>query len=120
MRVEGRVRHFVAGKASLAVGKRIGGDKAVKPAQFVAAAFRMAGVAIFDRAVAAYQRSRHEQLRALGEKQGRTQADEGGERQERCEIAAPEAGGRLPLGLRRSNRFVSAASPHHQTPDEKA
>jgi hypothetical protein len=60
VRVECRVRHFVACKASLAVGKRIGGDKTVKPAQLVAAALGVAGVAIFDRAVTARQRPRHE------------------------------------------------------------
>ncbi|MGZ8998735.1 MAG: hypothetical protein ACXW2T_07765, partial [Allosphingosinicella sp.] len=47
VRVEGCVRHFVAGKASLAVGKRIGGDKAMNPAQFIAADLGMASVAIF-------------------------------------------------------------------------
>ena len=55
MRVEGGVRHFVAGETGLAVGKRIAGDEAVKPAQFAFAALRVAGAAIFYCAVSAGQ-----------------------------------------------------------------
>ncbi len=120
VRVEGRVRHFVAGETGLAVGERIAGDEAVKPAQFAAAALGVAGAAILDRAVSARQRPRHQELRVLGEKEGQAQADDGHERQQHRQTVAQGAGERLPPGLRRPNRSGPYRSPHHQGPDEKA
>ena len=93
VRVEGRVRHFVAGETGLAVGERIAGDEAVNPAQFAAAALGVAGAAILDRAVNARQRPRHQKLRVLGEKEGRAQADDGHERQPHRQTVAPGAWG---------------------------
>ena len=117
VRVEGRVGHFVAGETGLAVGERIAGDEAVKPAQFAFAALGVAGAAFFDRAVSARQRPRHQELRALGEKEGRAQADDGHERQQHRQKVAPGAGS---LGLRRQIRSDPSRPPHHQAPDEKA
>src|SRR4051794_782158 len=46
VRVEGRVRHLVAGKASLAVGEGIAGDETTNPAQFSGPAAAMTIAAI--------------------------------------------------------------------------
>ena len=120
VRVESRVRHFVTGETGLAVGKRIAGDEAVNPAQFAAAALGVTGAAILDGAVSARQRPRHQELRALGENEGRGQADGGHKREQNRETVAPGAGERLPLRLRRPNRPDPTRLPHHQAPDEKA
>ena len=110
----------MAGETGLAVGKRIAGDEAVNPAQLAVAALGVARAAFLDPAMSARQRPRHQELRVLGEKEGRAQADDGHERQQHRQTVAPGAGGHLPLCLRRPNRSGPYRSPHHQAPDEKA
>ncbi|MGE0854109.1 MAG: hypothetical protein AB7O44_31615 [Hyphomicrobiaceae bacterium] len=77
VRVEGRVRHLVAGETSLAVSDPVSGDESVKPAQFAVAALGVADVAILDCGVSARQRPRHQELRVLGEKERGAHADDG-------------------------------------------
>src|SRR5262245_6502982 len=120
VRVEGRIRHFVTRETGPAVGQRLASDEAVNPAQFATPAVAVAGAAILDRAVSARQRSRHQELNVLAEKEGGAERDDGRKRQQQRQTVAPGAGGRLPLRSRWPNRSGLDRSPHHRSPDEKA
>ena len=120
VRIESRFRHFVAGEAGLAVSERISADEAVNPTQFAAAALGVAGRASLDCAMGTRERPRHQELRALRDKEDRAEAKEGRQPQMPGKTVAPWFSLRLPFRLRRPNRCDPSRPPHHQAPDEKA
>lgn len=77
MGVEGCLGHLVTREAGFAVSMRVTSDKALNPAEFIVAAFGVAGITILNRAMRIHEWSRHQEPRIIGENKNCAKANEG-------------------------------------------